>query len=194
MPDNDIYRDTPSEGKQEREEGSLFVSSRYASKLSPRGKALKRKGIRSTVAGVVLVLLILIGFGGFIGLYVWQNGQAMAEMLEETEKLAEVFFETQRLERVRKDAWEDIRDNSRIDDIENHFGISRTEHDHRLEITAKPVEEVLNLLNLIINDSAVAVRRLSLHSSLSFPVFPRTAFLPVIKLQATVDISIAKVF
>lgn len=195
MSDSDAFsKDQHEVSNGENQVGNVFVSKRFSAKMSSKRKVLKTKGVKSLIAGVVLVLLIAVGFGGFIGFYVWQSGQALVEMAEETEKLADVFFETQRLTKVRNDAVRDIRDNSRIEEIEEYFGISRAKHDHNNLRISESAEEFLKLLNLIINEPAVVIRRLNLNSSLSFPVFPRTAMQPVIRLNATLDISIARVF
>ncbi|HAA86114.1 MAG TPA: hypothetical protein DCE14_07210 [Kosmotogaceae bacterium] len=195
MPDSDaLPRDEHAVNVGENQVANVFVSKRFSAKMSSRRRALKTKGVKSLIAGIVLVLLIAVGFGGFIGLYVWQSGQSLVEMAEETEKLADVFFETQRLTKVRNDALRDIRDNSRIEEIEEYFGISRAKHEHNNLRVSEPAEEFLRLLNLIISEPAVVIRRLNLNSSLSFPVFPRTAMQPVIRLNATLDISIARVF
>jgi hypothetical protein len=173
---------------------SFFVHRDYANKLNRRLNFLDKKGINSKLAFWSLITLTVLGFLFLVILYSYSTFENTSLLIDEVNGLESAYLEVQLLTRVRNEALGSMSTRSYLNDLEERIPIGSKPGDYNGIIASGNSRDILDLVEMIVNEPRILVKKLELRSNLGFPILPESNIPSNLSLELKIDLNVTGIF
>jgi len=172
----------------------FFIHRDYANKLKRRLSILDRKGINSKIAFWSLIALTIVGFLFLVVLYSYNTFENTSLLVEEVNGLESAYLEVQLLSRVRNEAIGAMSTRSYLKEIGERIPIRSSQGEYKGIIVSGSSRDILDLVEMIVSEPRILVRKLDLRSNLGFPILPESNIPSNLLLELRTDIAVTGTF
>ncbi|HOI64092.1 MAG TPA: hypothetical protein PKY42_06545 [Mesotoga sp.] len=176
------------------ESSEFFIHKDFKKRLSRKLTFLDRKGINAKLLLGALVLIAVAGFSVLVVIYSYNAFKNTATLLAEVNELENAFLEVQLLTRVRNETIGSMSTRSYLGDLQKILGISNKPGDYRGISLSGRSRDILDLLEMIVNEPRMMIKKLELRSNLGFPILPESTLPSNIMIELRTDVSITGSF
>ncbi|HQN27153.1 MAG TPA: hypothetical protein PLT43_01275 [Mesotoga sp.] len=176
------------------ESSEFFIHKDFKKRLDRKLTFLNRKGINAKLLLGALVLIAVAGFSVLVVIYSYNAFKNTATLLAEVNELENAFLEVQLLTRVRNETIGSMSTRSYLGDLQKILGISNKPGDYRGISLSGRSRDILDLLEMIVNEPRMMIKKLELRSNLGFPILPESTLPSNIMIELRTDVSITGSF
>jgi len=169
---------------------SYFIHRDYGNKLNRKLSFLERKGMNSRLAFWFLIALTIIGFLFLVILYSYNTFENTSLLIDEVNGLESAYLEVQLLSRVRNEAIGSMSTRSYLEELEEKIPIEAKPGDYKGITVTGGSRDILDLVEMIVNEPKILVRKLELRSNLGFPILPESNIPSNLSLELKTDLTV----
>ncbi|WP_258367177.1 MULTISPECIES: hypothetical protein [unclassified Mesotoga] len=169
---------------------SYFIHRDYANKLNRKLSFLDRKGMNSRLAFWSLIALTIIGFLFLVVLYSYNTFENTSLLIDEVNGLESAYLGVQLLSRVRNEAIGSMSTRSYLEELEEKIPIETRPGDYKGITVTGSSRDILDLVEMIVNEPKILVRKLELRSNLGFPILPESNIPSNLSLELKTDLTV----
>ncbi len=169
---------------------SYFIHRDYANKLNRKLSFLDRKGMNSRLAFWSLIALTVIGFLFLVVLYSYNTFENTSLLIDEVNGLESAYLGVQLLSRVRNEAIGSMSTRSYLEELEEKIPIETRPGDYRGITVTGSSRDILDIVEMIVNEPKILVRKLELRSNLGFPILPESNIPSNLSLELKTDLTV----
>jgi len=118
--------------------------------------------------------LTVLGFLFLVILYSYSTFENTSLLIDEVNGLESAYLEVQLLSRVRNEALGSMSTRSYLTDLEEKIPIGSKPGDYNGIIASGNSRDILDLVEMIVNEPRILVKKLELRSNLGFPILPES--------------------
>ncbi len=169
---------------------SYFIHRDYANKLNRKLSFLDRKGMNSRLAFWSLIVLTIIGFLFLVILYSYNTFENTSLLIDEVNGLESAYLGVQLLSRVRNEAIGSMSTRSYLEELEEKIPIEAKPGDYKGITVTGGSRDILDIVEMIVNEPKILVRKLELRSNLGFPILPESNIPSNLSLELKTDLTV----
>ncbi|KUK67974.1 MAG: Uncharacterized protein XE02_0343 [Mesotoga infera] len=169
---------------------SYFIHRDYANKLNRKLSFLDRKGMNSRLAFWSLIALTVIGFLFLVVLYSYNTFENTSLLIDEVNGLESAYLGVQLLSRVRNEAIGSMSTRSYLEELEEKIPIETRPGDYKGITVTGSSRDILDIVEMIVNEPKILVRKLELRSNLGFPILPESNIPSNLSLELKTDLTV----
>ncbi|MGC9321103.1 MAG: hypothetical protein ACP5FY_02510 [Kosmotogaceae bacterium] len=169
---------------------SYFIHRDYANKLNRKLSFLDRKGMNSRLAFWSLIALTVIGFLFLVVLYSYNTFENTSLLIDEVNGLENAYLGVQLLSRVRNEAIGSMSTRSYLEELEEKIPIETKPGDYKGITVTGGSRDILDIVEMIVNEPKILVRKLELKSNLGFPILPESNIPSNLSLELKTDLTV----
>ncbi|MBN2252365.1 MAG: hypothetical protein JW701_01615 [Kosmotogaceae bacterium] len=169
---------------------SYFIHRDYANRLNRKLSFLDRKGLNSKAAFWSLIALTVIGFLFLVVLYSYNTFENTSLLIDEVNGLESAYLEVQLLSRVRNEAIGSMSTRSYLEELKGKVPIETKPGDYKGITVTGGSRDILDLVEMIVNEPKILVRKLELRSNLGFPILPESNIPSNLSLELKTDLTV----
>jgi hypothetical protein len=169
---------------------SYFIHRDYANKLNRKLSFLDRKGMNSRLAFWSLIALTVIGFLFLVVLYSYNTFENTSLLIDEVNGLESAYLGVQLLSRVRNEAIGSMSTRSYLEELEEKIPIETRPGDYKGITVTGSSRDILDIVEMIVNEPKILVRKLELRSNLGFPILPESNIPSNLSLELMTDLTV----
>jgi len=169
---------------------SYFIHRDYANKLNRKLGFLDRKGMNSKLAFWSLIALTIIGFLFLVVLYSLNTFENTSLLIDEVNGLESAYLGVQLLSRVRNEAIGSMSTRSYLEELKEKIPIETKPGDYIGITVTGGSRDILDLVEMIVNEPKILVRKLELRSNLGFPILPESNIPSNLSLELKTDLTV----
>ncbi len=173
---------------------SYFIHRDYANKLNRKLSFLDRKGMNSRLAFWSLIALTVIGFLFLVVLYSYNTFENTSLLIDEVNGLESAYLGVQLLSRVRNEAIGSMSTRSYLEELEEKIPIETRPGDYKGITVTGSSRDILDIVEMIVNEPKILVRKLELRSNLGFPILPESNIPSNLSLELKTDLTVTGSF
>ncbi|WP_367357206.1 hypothetical protein [Mesotoga sp.] len=173
---------------------SYFIHRDYANKLNRKLSFLDRKGMNSRLAFWSLIALTVIGFLFLVVLYSYNTFENTSLLIDEVNGLESAYLGVQLLSRVRNEAIGSMSTRSYLEELEEKIPIETRPGDYKGITVTGSSRDILDIVEMIVNEPKILVRKLELRSNLGFPILPESNIPSNLSLELMTDLTVTGSF
>jgi len=173
---------------------SYFIHRDYANKLNRKLSFLDRKGMNSRLAFWSLIALTVIGFLFLVVLYSYNTFENTSLLIDEVNGLESAYLGVQLLSRVRNEAIGSMSTRSYLEELEEKIPIETRPGDYKGITVTGSSRDILDIVEMIVNEPKILVRKLGLRSNLGFPILPESNIPSNLSLELKTDLTVTGSF
>ncbi|HDP77358.1 MAG TPA: hypothetical protein ENN47_04075 [Mesotoga infera] len=169
---------------------SYFIHRDYSNRLNRKLTFLGRKGLNSKFAFWSLIALTVIGFLFLVVLYSYNTFENTSLLIDEVNGLESAYLEVQLLSRVRNEAIGSMSTRSYLEELKERVPIETKPGDYKGITVTGGSRDILDLVEMIVNEPKILVRKLELRSNLGFPILPESNIPSNLSLELRTDLTV----
>jgi len=169
---------------------SYFIHRDYSNRLNRKLTFLDRKGLNSKFAFWSLIALTVIGFLFLVVLYSYNTFENTSLLIDEVNGLESAYLEVQLLSRVRNEAIGSMSTRSYLEELKERVPIETKPGDYKGITVTGGSRYILDLVEMIVNEPKILVRKLELRSNLGFPILPESNIPSNLSLELRTDLTV----
>jgi len=176
------------------ESSEFYIHKDFKKRLKRKLTFLDRKGINAKLLFGALVLIAVIGFSVLVVVYSYNAFKNTTTLLMEVNELENAFLEFQLLTRVRNETIGSMSTRSYLGDLQKILGISNKPGDYNGISLSGRSRDILDLVEMLVNEPRITIKKLELRSNLGFPILPESTLPSNIMIELRADVSITGSF
>lgn len=127
-------------------------------------------------------------------LYSYNTFENTSLLVEEVNGLESAYLEVQLLSRVRNEAIGAMSTRSYLKEIEERIPIRSSQGEYKGITVSGSSRDILDLVEMIVSEPRILVRKLDLRSNLGFPILPESNIPSNLLLELRTDIAVTGTF
>jgi len=171
-----------------------FIHRDYANRLNRKLSFFDRKGLNSKFAFWSLIALTVIGFLFLVVLYSYNTFENTSLLIDEVNGLESAYLEVQLLSRVRNEAIGSMSTRSYLEELKEKIPIETKPGDYKGITVTGGSRDILDLVEMIVNEPKILVRKLEFRSNLGFPILPESNIPSNLSLELKTDLTVTSNF
>ena len=141
-----------------------------------------------------MIALTIVGFLFLVVLYSYNTFENTSLLVEEVNGLESAYLEVQLLSRVRNEAIGAMSTRSYLKEIEERIPIRSSQGEYKGITVSGSSRDILDLVEMIVSEPRILVRKLDLRSNLGFPILPESNIPSNLLLELRTDIAVTGTF
>lgn len=138
--------------------------------------------------------MTVLGFLFLVILYSYSTFENTSLLIDEVNGLESAYLEVQLLSRVRNEALGSMSTRSYLNDLEEKIPIGSKPGDYNGIIASGNSRDILDLVEMIVNEPRILVKKLELRSNLGFPILPESNIPSNLSLELKIDLNVTGIF
>jgi len=137
-----------------------------------------------------LIALTVIGFLFLVVLYSYNTFENTSLLIDEVNGLESAYLGVQLLSRVRNEAIGSMSTRSYLEELEEKIPIETRPGDYKGITVTGSSRDILDIVEMIVNEPKILVRKLELRSNLGFPILPESNIPSNLSLELKTDLTV----